>query len=634
MKRLEQISINNELPSPKGVALAILETCRKEDATTAEIARIAQTDPALTGRLIRQANTAAAGSGRPVASVNDAVLRLGLTAVRNLALAFSLVDHYQNGPCQAFDYQAFWSRSLLTAVAMHKLSILTHAGSPDELFTCGLLSRIGCLALATAYPSEYGIVLREASNGRPLRDIEQQHLETNHSDLTVALLAEWGLPNALIDPIHHHEVPDRSGLLPGSRSEQLAHLLYLAKCIADLGAAPDSECNERSTQLLLLGSRIGLNADELGVAIDDIVRCWQEWGALLKVPAEALPPFARMSALHAPRPEDRVQSQVLRVLLVDDDPTTRFTLENALAKTLGHAVTCASNGHEALAVAVETLPQVVITDWMMPGMSGLELSRALRATEWGQTMYVVMLTSREAEAEIAEAFEGGVDDFLTKPVNIRTLRARLHAASHYVQLLDALERDRAQLKQFAAELAISNRKLEHAAMTDLLTGLPNRRAGMDALTQAWSSAARSAQPLSVLLLDVDHFKRINDTHGHAAGDDVLREIAVTLQRCARKHESICRLGGEEFLMTCAGSDIRTGLLAAERLRRAVEALRIDIGGSLIQCSVSIGVATREPTTGTPDALVNAADRALYQAKQAGRNRSCATVKGRFRCMPE
>ena len=293
-----------------------------------------------------------------------------------------------------------------------------------------------------------------------------------------------------MEPIYHHETPDASGFSEGSRPHQLVHLFYLAKCIADLGVATECERNGRTAELLLLGGKIGLNADELGATIDELVRGWREWGELLKVPASALPSFAQMSALHAPRPEDSGSAAALRVLLVDDDATTRAMLEGVLGGALGHSVICASNGHEALAVAVEALPQIVITDWMMPGMSGLELSRALRATEWGQTIYLIMLTSVESEDEISEAFEAGVDDFLTKPVNIRTLRARLRAAWHYVQLLEAWERDRAQLKQFAAELAISNRRLEHAAMTDLLTSLPNRRAGMTSLAKAWSAASR------------------------------------------------------------------------------------------------------------------------------------------------
>lgn len=633
MKKLDNIAISGELPSPKGVALAILEMCRKDDTTAAEIARIAQTDPALAGRLIRQANSAAHGGGRPVASVTEAILRLGLSTVRNLALGFSLVDQYQNGPCEGFDYQTFWSHSLLMGLAMQKVCAMTHAGTADELFACGLLARIGCLGLATAYPSEYTNLLRRQAPDLQLTALEQDHLHTDHNELSAALLTEWGVPSALVEPIYHHETPDASGFSEGSRPHQLVHLFYLAKCIADLGVATECERNGRTAELLLLGSKIGLNADELGATIDELVRGWREWGELLKVPASALPSFAQMSALHAPRPEDSGSAAALRVLLVDDDATTRAMLEGVLGGALGHSVICAGNGHEALAVAVEALPQIVITDWMMPGMSGLELSRALRATDWGQTIYLIMLTSVESEDEISEAFEAGVDDFLTKPVNIRTLRARLRAAWHYVQLLEAWERDRAQLKQFAAELAISNRRLEHAAMTDLLTSLPNRRSGMTSLAKAWSAANRSSQPLSVMVLDVDHFKRVNDTYGHAIGDAVLREVAQALQRSARKDDSVCRLGGEEFLMICQNADLKSALMAAERLRRMIESLRITAGSAVIQISISIGIASREAGMSDADALVNAADRALYQAKQSGRNRSCIYVQGQLRTGP-
>ncbi|HMZ30285.1 MAG TPA: GGDEF domain-containing protein, partial [Thauera aminoaromatica] len=220
-----------------------------------------------------------------------------------------------------------------------------------------------------------------------------------------------------------------------------------------------------------------------------------------------------------------------------------------------------------------------------------------------------------------------------KPVNVRTLRARLRAARHYVQLLEAWERDRAQLKQFAAELAISNRRLAHAAMTDLLTNLPNRRSGMNALAKAWAASSRFEQPLSVMMLDIDHFKRINDSHGHAVGDTVLRDVAQAIQQSARKDDSMCRMGGEEFLVICPNTDLKAAVQAAERLRRMVERLRIQAGETEIQTSVSIGVATREVGMTETDALVNAADRALYRAKQAGRNRSCVVVQGQMRCFP-
>ena len=633
MKKLAHLSLDSELPSPKGVALAILELCRRDDITISEITRVAQTDPALTSRLIRQANSAAQGAGRPIASVTDAILRLGMGTVRNLAMGFSLVDQYQNGPCEGFDYQAFWSHALLMALAAQSFGAMTKLGASEELFACGLLSQVGRLSLATVYPVAYGQLLQDPNAAASMAALEQEHLHTDHNELTAALLIEWGLPGALVEPIYHHESPDTSGFSPGSRPHQLVHLFHLARCVADLGLAADGERSSRTTELLLLGGKIGLNADELGATIDELVCRWREWGELLRIPASSLPSFAQMSTPQALRSDERSNAGALRVLVVDDDPTTLAILETVLRDTLGHVVFTARNGNEALARVVESQPQVAITDWLMPGLSGLELTDALRATEWGQKIYLIMLTSLDTEEEISTAFEAGVDDFLIKPVNLRTLRARLRAAWHYVQLLEAWEHDRAQLKQFTAELAISNRRLEHAAMTDLLTELPNRRAGIAALDKAWAASSRFEHPLSVLVLDIDYFKRVNDTYGHAVGDKVLIEVAQQIQRVARKDDSVCRLGGEEFLMTCPNTDIKAALLAADRLRRTIEALQIDVEGKMISTTVSIGVASREPKMADSGALVNAADRALYRAKERGRNRSCIIIQGQLRCMP-
>ncbi len=621
MKTLEHIPLNGELPSPKGVALAILELCRKDDATIAEVARIAQTDPALASRLIRQANSAAHGGGRPVASVTEAIMRLGMGTVRNLALGFSLVDQYQNGPCGQFDYQSFWSHSLLMGLAMQRFSNMTGVGSSEELFACGLLAQVGRLSLATVYPVEYGRLL-DGQDGaaRSLVALEQEHLQTDHNELTAALLGEWGIPGALIEPIYHHEDPESSGFSRGSRPYQLVHLFYLARRIADLGLAGESERNACTAELLLLGGRIGLDAEQLGATVDDLVQQWRTWGELLRVPASALPSFAHMSAAHAMRDEKSDGAAALRVLLVDDDPTTRCMIEGVLSGALGHVVVCANNGREALALAVETQPQIVVTDWMMPGMDGLDLARALRATEWGQTIYLIMLTGHETEDEVSEAFEAGVDDFLVKPVNVRTLRARLRAARHYVQLLEAWERDRAQLKQFAAELAISNRRLAHAAMTDLLTNLPNRRSGMNALAKAWAASSRFEQPLSVMMLDIDHFKRINDGYGHAAGDAVLRQLADLLKRASRVEDLVFRYGGEEFAAVLPNASVRAAAQIAERIRSLVEKYAFIWEQQAIPVTLSIGVANLSSGLKDSQALIEAADAALYEAKRSGRNR--------------
>jgi diguanylate cyclase (GGDEF)-like protein len=628
MNTIEKLKADNLLPSPKGVALAIMNICRREDATTQDVASIVQADPALSGRLIKQANSALRG-GRPVASVNDAVRHLGIGTVRQLAMGFSLVDQHLAGPCPAFDYPRFWSHSLLMALSMQEIGKAVRAGSPDELFTCGLFARIGYLALASAYPAGYAELLQTPAPGIPVIQRERQRLETDHNELTAALLADWGIPKALAEPIAHHEEPDAAGFAPGSRAYLLVQLMYLAKRLADLGVAEDAERNSITSELMLLGGKIGLDPEVIGTQVDSVMQLWLEWGALLKVPAVRMPPFAKMDC--APAPSSEAGSNVMRVLLVEDNASSRLLLEKLLRTQCGHIVHSAKDGREALAMALEVMPQVVITDWIMPEMDGLELCKALRAAEWAKDIYILMLTSVESEDELVKAYEAGIDEYVNKPVNMRALQARLRAAWRYVKLHEEWERDRAQLKQFAAELAIANRKLEHAAHTDLLTGLFNRRAAMNLLAQAWSAATRANASLVVMAIDIDNFKLINDQHGHAVGDMALKEVANALRTHVRKEDSLCRVGGEEFLVICQNAELKASLHSAERLRKAVNSLEIQVGQILVKTTISIGVAQCETTMNDFDALVIAADKALYAAKHAGRNRTCLITQGKLHC---
>ncbi len=634
MNKIEQLRISGQLPSPKGVALAIMEISQREDATLDEVTRLVQTDPALSSRLLRMANAAthgAANNGRVVVSINEAVLRLGMATVRQLAMGFSLIDQYPQGLCTAFDYPGFWSHSLFMAVASQELGRVVRVGTPDELFACGLLAQIGRLALVTVYPADYTTILEQQDSNTALRVLERERLGVDHTEFSAAIMTDCGIPKALVEPVYYHEAPETSGFTEGSRPYQLAHLFFQARRMADLGLSVETERYSNISELMRLGGKIGLDAEALGEVFDRVVKQWREWAEMLKVPAGPLPSFGAMASAPVPRPEQEPKSTCKRVLLVEDEPTTRIMTEGVLRQLLGCTVYTAENGQDALALALEVMPQIVITDWLMPVMDGIDFCRALRATDWGQSMYVIMLTGVETEEKIVEAFEAGVDDYITKPMNNRALSARMRAALHYVKLLEAWEQDRAQLKQFAAELAISNRRLEHAAMTDLLTGLPNRRAGMDALAKTWGASVRTGQPVAALMIDVDRFKSINDQYGHAVGDLVLQEVARGIQAAARKDDSVSRIGGEEFLLVCHNADARTALLAAERLRKTVKALKINIAGLEVQVSVSIGVANRENGMLDTDDMVLAADKALYAAKNAGRNRVCLFAQGKTHC---
>ncbi|MEQ1743577.1 MAG: diguanylate cyclase [Candidatus Nitrotoga sp.] len=631
MNKIEQLRISGKLPSPKGVALTIMEISLRENASLSEVTKVVQTDPALSSRLLRMANSATQAS-RPLASINDAVMRLGMTVVRQMAMGFSLVDQYHEGACQNFDYQGFWSHSLFMALASQELGRVLRIASPDDLFACGLLAQIGKLALATAYPVDYAAILEQQISGEALLALERERLGVGHDEITASILADCGIAKALAEPVYYHEAPDLADFSEGSRPYQLTHVLYQARRIADLGLAFEAERHSKITELLRLGGKIGLDVDSFGELFDRVVRQWHEWAELLKVLANPLPAFCVMASAPLPRPEQEKPSTACRrVLLVEDEPTARIMAEGVLSKMLGCTVYTAENGKDALTMALEVMPQIIITDWLMPVMDGLEFCRTLRATDWGQSMYVIMLTGVETEEKIIEAFEAGVDDYVTKPMNIRALNARMRAALHYVKLLETWEEDRAQLKQFAADLAISNRRLEHTAMTDLLTGLPNRRAGLEALNRNWSASKRTGQPVAAMIIDVDLFKSINDQYGHAIGDQVLQEVARAIQSSARKDDSVCRMGGEEFLLLCHNADPKSAFLTAERLRKMVKALKINIDGVEIQTSVSIGVASRETDMADAGDMLLSADKALYAAKNAGRNRTYLFAQGKTHC---
>jgi len=621
MTDISHLKIDSLLPSPKGVALALIEACQQEDISTNEITKLIQTDPALSGRLIHRANSANQSS-RPITSVSDAVTCVGFKAVKQLAMGFSLIDQYREGTCQRFDYQKFWSRSLLMAIAIQELGKSTRVCAPEELFACGLMAHIGCLALATIYPVQYSELIEKESTDTPLKKLEQKYLQTNHNELTAAMLINFGIPEILVESVYYHEVPAESSFSEDSRPYQILHLFHLAKQIADFGLAPESDRNKSISELILLGGKISLDTDSFAIVIDNILKEWHSWGKLLDISAALLPPFNKMMNASAPRVENSTEASALRVLVVEDDPSSLVLMEGILSNALGHTVYTACDGKQALSLSMEIMPHVVVTDWMMPVMDGLEFTQSLRDTDWGKNLYIIMLTSLEDEEEVIKAFDAGVDDYVTKPINIRSFRARLRAAWHYRTLQEAWERDREQLKHFAAELAITNRKLEHIALTDMLTGLANRRAGLERLSEIWNASERTGQLVAVMIIDIDHFKKINDTYGHAIGDKVLKEVAAAFTVIARKTDKFFRMGGEEFMVICSceSTDKKSIVIFAERLRRHISMLKIKIDNNDIQVSISIGVAIKTTMISNLDHLIHTADKALYAAKNSGRNR--------------
>lgn len=316
-----------------------------------------------------------------------------------------------------------------------------------------------------------------------------------------------------------------------------------------------------------------------------------------------------------------------KVLIVDDDPVMRRTLERYLS-VAGYGVLLAENGAEALRIMRAKGPRIVITDWMMPEMDGLELCRVIRSSEMVGFVFIIILTVHSDTDRVVEAFDAGADDYLSKPFHRQELLARLKAGTRIIQLEAGLARQNREIHKVNAELAILNEKFEKMATTDELTGLANRRHALDRLNEFWAMAERHDQPFACVMMDIDHFKRCNDTYGHDVGDLVLRETARILSDSARVSDTVCRLGGEEFLVLCPHTNVEAVVEVAERLRKAVEAAVMKCEDAEFSITMSAGVAGRGEVVRNPNDLLKKSDAAMYLAKRSGRNRVCVAKGGK------
>jgi diguanylate cyclase (GGDEF)-like protein len=264
---------------------------------------------------------------------------------------------------------------------------------------------------------------------------------------------------------------------------------------------------------------------------------------------------------------------------------------------------------------------MIVADWVMPEMDGLELCRALRRFDAGRRIFFMLVTGREEESRMIEAFEAGVDDFITKPFRPKPFIARVRGATRMIALRNELEQEKHRLRAELGRTKLLTRKLSMAALTDMLTELPNRRYAIKRLADDWANAERTGKPLSVIVVDIDNFKTINDTYGHDVGDEVLRATAALLEKGTRKGESACRFGGEEFLIICHDCDIEAAAQCAERIRRSIADTTFRCGEFEGGITISAGVAERMPSVRDLDHLIKIADEATYAAKDRGRNRT-------------
>ncbi len=656
---IDEIKASGRLPSPTGVALTILELTRDPNVNIEEMAKVLHGDPSLSGQIIKYANSAASGNRNPVASINDALVRLGMSMVRQLCLGFSVLSNTQTGNCANFDYDGFWARSLAMASSCQTLARTMSGVNPDEGFTCGLLSEIGGLALASVYPEAYSNVLEAWQNGtrEDLIRLEEEKLLIDRNQVTAALFEDWRLPEDYSKAVLNKDNTDWNSLTkPPHGTENcsfMANLLFVGNLAAEICMEQDKERHWRVLEFTNFARMFGLGEEELVTVYDEILAEWNRMGKVLDVVTGQVPSMSRMlRSARASRgdsndllPEGIIDDrhepveieiepaevegfdvasdevQGIRILVATDCPLHQKILTKKLTAE-GHEVTVAEDGSKALELAVATNPQLVISDWMMPGLDGLDLCRTLRLSPQLSHIHFIIMTSHDSNDELVEAFEAGINYYLVKPLNHSILAALLLGAAREIATREEVQRQQAELRRTNSEINITNRMLKTMALEDQLTRLPNRRAGLDGLDKAWAKSTRNKEPLLVMILDIDLFKKVNDNYGHDAGDEVLRATAAAMKDAIRDSDEICRFGGEEFLVVCPGADVDVAAMVGNRIREAVEKNHLDTPQFTGNVTISIGAAVRRKSTSDSLSLVKQADEALYAAKDAGRNKVC------------
>ncbi len=302
-----------------------------------------------------------------------------------------------------------------------------------------------------------------------------------------------------------------------------------------------------------------------------------------------------------------------RILIADDDPVSSRILTKSIESWDLEAV-AARNGREAWQALQTSGIRLALLDWEMPEADGLELCRRVRAAGGKRYIYIILLTSRDRSEDVIAGLEAGADDYMVKPVKFEELRARLQAGRRIIELED--------------KLLQSQKRLFELATKDGLTRLWNRRTILQFLEEELSYGERAGTPTSLIMMDVDNFKTINDTCGHQAGDKVLSALAKRLQKQVRPYDRIGRYGGDEILIVLPNCGLDAAAGIAERLRREAIRKPAKLRGQALGFTVSLGVSSTENRARTTaDKIISAGDLALYEAKRLGRDRVVRSEPG-------
>jgi diguanylate cyclase (GGDEF)-like protein len=487
------------LPSAPAIAVRIVDLVKREDYSFKQLASIIESDPALVARILRLANSSFYGVPKAVSNIDKAIAVLGVNALKNIALSFTLSEAFKGQRGERFDFDHFSRRAITAAVASHLLAAEIGFKS-DDTFITSLLQDIGVAAMFLSNKQEYLTVLDERLVSRqPLTVIEKQSFGFDHQEVGSELLKMWGLPESVYLPIrYHHETVN----VP-QHVQKRCSVIRLSDRLAAIYYGSSSIKNVREVKDMLLQT-FNLGATASDALIDSVAEKSRDLLSQFDMPPGQIRPF----------------SQILQ----------------------------------------------------------------------------------EANQELA----------------------RLNFS--YEMLVVAHKEAKERAERLATQLKAANCKLRDLAFRDDLTGLYNYRHFNEAMTRELARCERYQRPLALILLDVDEFKKINDTYGHPGGDLVLQTIATEIRKNTRHIDVVTRYAGDEFALILPETGQRGALVKAESCRALVEAAKITINGEAVRITISVGVATYEVDTPLKrEELLAAADRALYLSKQNGRNKVTSSL---------
>ncbi len=496
---INEILESGELPTLPDIASRLIHITSKEETTLEEIGELVAQDIALSAKILKICNSSFYSFPQQIGSVKQAVLILGMNAVRSLVLSFSFLS-MEKKKKTTFNFTRFWERSLASAVGAQFILKHIKNANNDEIFACGLLQNLGELILAVTFPNRYEKVLQKLEKGGKQEEIEQEIFGATNAEIGAAVASHWGFPEILTLSIKYHYTP-KAYKGTDKQLQQTISAVYLSDLLASILFSQDNPQGFHK-QFRLQASR------------------------LLKL-----------------KPEH---------------------IENIL-----------NNIHTLYAEA-------------------------------GEYFDLNVKNTRSVQEILQEA-------------NIKLSLINLD----YDQMNKQLVLAKIRLEKLTMELEEKNRILANLANIDGLTGIYNHRYFQNSLEQEIERAARTKTSIALLLIDIDNFKKFNDTYGHQTGDFILTEFAKILERNLRKYDLLARYGGEEFVIFLPDTDSETGMLVGEKLRKAIDEYSFEDNGAEYHVTASFGLATGKPAEEdnfSKNEFINQADTALYSAKEAGRNK--------------